>query len=103
MTTPGKKIRVTIDAELEELVPRFIQLRHEDIQAIKKALDGDDYETISRLGHAMKGSGISYGFDHISKIGKSMEHAANRNDREGVNTSLHELAEYLQNIEIIFE
>ncbi len=103
MTNPDGKIRVTIDAELEELVPRFIQLRHEDIQAIKEALDADDYETISRLGHAMKGSGISYGFDHISEIGKNMEYAAKCKDRDGVNMSLRELVKYLESIEIVFE
>ena len=103
MTDSAKKIQVTIDAELEKLVPIFIQLRHEDIQAIKKALDADDFETIARLGHTMKGSGISYGFDRISEIGKSMEHAAKHKDKEGVNTSLCELGEYLENIEIIFE
>jgi len=103
MTSSDKKIRVTIEAELEELVPRFIQLRHEDIQAIKKALDEGDYETISRLSHTMKGSGISYGFDYISEIGMQMEHAANSQERDGVNKCLLELSSYLENIKITFE
>jgi len=103
MTHSDKKIKVTIDAELEELIPRFIQLRHEDIQAIKKALDSDDYETIARLGHTMKGSGISYGFDHISEIGKGIEHAAKNKEQPGVEEWLLALSTYLAKIEIIFE
>jgi len=103
MTSPDEQIRVTIDAELEELVPRFIQLRHEDIQTIKEALDEGDYETISRLGHSMKGSGISYGFDRISEIGKKMEHAAKSKERAGVEEWLLALSTYLENIEITFE
>jgi len=103
MTSPDEKTRVTIDAELKELIPRFIQLRHEDIQAIKEALDEGDYETISRLGHTMKGSGISYGFDYISEIGKQMEHAAKSQERDGVNKCLLKLSNYLENIEITFE
>jgi len=103
MTKSYNRIRVSIDAELEEIVPRYIQLRHEDIQAIRNALDEGDYEIISRLSHSMKGSGISYGFDRISEIGQAMECAAKSAEKEEVDRYLLELSIYLENVEVTFE
>jgi len=100
---PDDRVRISLDADLEGLVPRFIQLRHEDIQTIRNALDKDDYEIISRLSHSMKGSGISYGFNRISEIGRAMEHAAKGREKDEVNKCLLELSAYLEKIDIAYE
>lgn len=99
----GEKIIVHIDADLKEIVPRFFELRHDDIDSIGRALEESDFETIKRIGHSMKGSGASYGFDHISDIGRGIEEGAKRKDTDTIKKWGNELSTYIDNIEVIYD
>jgi HPt (histidine-containing phosphotransfer) domain-containing protein len=64
-----------------KLLPRFIAHRRRDIGDIGVALARDDFETIARIGHNMRGNGDSYGFPEVSTLGARLETAANTRDR----------------------
>ena len=49
-----KKIVVKIDADLEELVPEYLENREEDVKSISELLEKDDFEKVRILGHSMK-------------------------------------------------
>lgn len=100
MEQNNEKIIVRVDPDLEELIPGFLQRRHEDIVAIADALKKDDYETVRILGHSMKGSGGGYGFDAISNIGRIIEQAAKDKNLAEIQKQAHELSTYLGRIEI---
>ena len=68
--------------EVKELVPGYLHQRHKDLDQLWEALEVADYPTISRLGHQLKGSGSSYGFDELSEIGGALEHAAKAHDAQ---------------------
>lgn len=95
-------IKVQVDAELEEIVPNFLKNRQKDILAIHSALKREDYEAIRILGHSMKGSGASYGFDVISDLGKALEGAAISRDRNTIAETTENLALYLERVEVEF-
>jgi len=99
----GEKIIVHVDAELEDLIPGFLENRQEDIRSIREALEKDNYETIRTLGHSMKGSGGGYGFDAITDIGRSLENAAKDKNSEEIRRWLGELLRYLERVEVIYE
>lgn len=103
MDEAGEKITVHIDAELEPIVPRFLEIRKEDIEMIDEALEKNDFDTIRRLGHTMKGAGASYGFDEVSVIGETMEGAALNCDAEKIKKSVSELTSYLERVEVIYD
>ena len=65
------KIIIHADIDLEDLIPGFLENRRKDIVEIGSLLASDDYETIQRLGHSMKGAGGGYGFDEITYIGSN--------------------------------
>jgi HPt (histidine-containing phosphotransfer) domain-containing protein len=71
-------------AAAEQLLPRFIGHRARDVETIRRALRQPDFETIARLGHNMRGNGLSYGFPDIAAIGEAMETAANTGNPKGV-------------------
>ena len=98
-----EKVVVRVDEELEDLIPDFLENRHEDIQAIQESLAKSDYETICRLGHSMKGCGGGYGFDMITDIGGSIEMAAKNEDAGEVRKLLEELEYLLGHVEVAFE
>lgn len=58
------------------LLPRFLGHRVRDLETVREALEHRDFEPISRIGHNMRGNGVSYGFPEISDIGQRLEAAA---------------------------
>ena len=102
-STRGEKIIVTVDSDLEDLIPGFLENRNQDIKSIFDALARDDYAAIAKLGHTMKGVGGGYGFDAITDIGRSIEQAAKEKNPQKIKASLSELSDYLERIEIVFE
>ena len=94
---------VFVDAELEPIVPRFLELRYEDVESIGKLLEISDFESIKRIGHSMKGSGGGYGFDYISELGMKIERAAGSGDREEVRSLASQLSSYIERVEVVYE
>ncbi|MGR3219085.1 MAG: Hpt domain-containing protein [Candidatus Anammoxibacter sp.] len=99
----GEKIVVRVDEELEELIPGFLENRHEDIRSILNALAARNFETIRILGHSMKGSGGGYGFNYITDIGKDIEHAALEANVNEIKRVLDELVSYLKHVSVVYE
>ncbi|OPY72946.1 MAG: Autoinducer 2 sensor kinase/phosphatase LuxQ [Syntrophorhabdus sp. PtaU1.Bin058] len=101
---PGDNAAViTINKDLEDLIPGYLENRRKDIASIKEALEKDDFEVIRILGHSMKGSGGGYGFNAITEIGKKIDEAAKNMDKKGITEQVEELSAYLHNIKITYE
>jgi len=94
---------ISIDKDLEDLIPGYLENRRRDIASIEEALRKNDFETIRILGHSMKGSGGGYGFAAITEIGKKIEEAAKNMDKKVIMEQVGELSTYLHNIKITYE
>ena len=103
----GKKqdenIIVHLDAELEELTDDFLKNRKKDIKSIQRALEKEDYQNIHTLGHKMKGTGGAYGFDTVSDLGGSLEQAAKDRNSGEISKLVGELADYLEQVKVIYK
>lgn len=97
------RIVVHVDAELEDLVPGFLENRKNDVKSLGEALEQGDYERVRVLGHTMRGSGGGYGFDAITEIGGVLEQAAKAKDAEEIRRRISELASYLERVEVTYE
>ena len=98
-----KNLIVTIDPDLEDLIPGFLENRNNDIRNLKTASAKNDFDTLRSIGHSLKGVGGGYGFDTITEIGAEIEASAKSGDIEKINASVTALEEYLDKIEIRFE
>lgn len=96
-------IEVGIDADLEPLIPGYLQNRRRDLVSLEQLLDAGDFEAIVRIGHGMKGSGGGYGFAWISELGARMETAAKSGDADAVRGQRRELEDFLDRLVIHFE
>ena len=96
-------IRVVIDADLEDLIPRFLQSRHQDLDTLSTALEQGDSERISIVGHRLKGAAGSYGFADLSDMGVELQALAQRNDLERVAVVVEGIADYLARVDIVYE
>lgn len=92
---------VYIDSDLEDLIPRYLENRHKDIELIKQLLSEGNLSEIQRIGHSMKGSGGGYGFDEISKIGKGIEEAAMQGDSNEIEQLINRLTQFLATVKIV--
>jgi len=93
---------VEIDDVLRPIVPDFIISRNDDCMLIRQMLDEGNYADIRLLGHRMKGTGGSYGFDAISEIGEIIETAALEADRETIRIQLERLEDYLKRVSVVY-
>jgi len=98
----GEKIIVHVDEEIEDLIPGFLENRRKDVIALQEALAKGDHETISILGHKMRGTGGGYGFDLITDLGHSLEEAAKEKNNDEIQKRIHELFHFLENVEVIY-
>jgi HPt (histidine-containing phosphotransfer) domain-containing protein len=71
-----------------KLRPKFIAHRQQDVGSLRLALEQGDFETVRRLGHNMRGNGVSYGFPEISSIGEHLEAAAGAKDPQRVREAI---------------
>jgi hypothetical protein len=107
MTPPSKakgavRVTVSIDPELEELVPGFLENRRKDTTALVSAAHTRDLNTVRLLGHRMKGDGGGYGFPEISQIGKALEEAAIKEDWELIAEQTEALTAFLAHVDVVY-
>jgi HPt (histidine-containing phosphotransfer) domain-containing protein len=98
-----EKIVVQVDADLEDLIPGYLQNRRQDVDAILQALENQDFDTIRVLGHTMKGTGGGYGFDAITEMGRVLEAAAKDKNAQAIRQGTAALLDYLQAVEVVFQ
>jgi HPt (histidine-containing phosphotransfer) domain-containing protein len=98
----AERIVVTIDPDLEEILPVFFSVRRKDIEAIAELLEQGDFARIRIIGHNIKGAGGGFGFDAISEMGQRIESAAERGAAADILACIAELADYLQRVEVRF-
>ncbi|MCB9091233.1 MAG: response regulator [Halobacteriovoraceae bacterium] len=62
------------DSEIiAKLLPRYIEARQEDLKKMKVLIKKKNYDELSKYGHKIKGSALSYGFKNINTLGKALE------------------------------
>ncbi|MBL0170181.1 MAG: response regulator [Gemmatimonadaceae bacterium] len=85
--------------QIAERVPTFLQNRRNDVATMRDALTRDDLQAAERLGHNMRGTGASYGFQAITDIGFAIEEEAGRGDVRATRHWVDELSVYLERME----
>lgn len=97
------KITVSVDPDLEDLIPGFLENRASDRKKLVEALAANDMQTIQSIGHNLKGLGGGYGFEQMSELGANIEAAAKEQDSGTIASLADQLADYLDRIEVIYE
>lgn len=100
MLSKEKKI-INIPSELKSMIPGFLSRREDDLKQIQSFFKKKKMEEISRIGHKLKGNGLSYGFGGLSAIGKEIEEASKANDLKKTQSSMLELEEYLKYVKTL--
>jgi HPt (histidine-containing phosphotransfer) domain-containing protein len=95
-------IHVIVESDLQDLIPNFMQRRHDDLEKLREALATGDFETVRVIGHSMKGTGGGYGFDGISEFGAAIEKAAKDAASADARSAVDALEDYLARVQVTF-
>ena len=104
MPSETRKKKVSINAEIRELIPGFLKNTQEEISSLQDAVSEKNYEMIRRLGHRIKGACLCYGFEEMGGIGGQIESAGQeKDDLQSVHSLVNEIAFYMDHVEIVYE
>jgi HPt (histidine-containing phosphotransfer) domain-containing protein len=101
MTKPSPT--VTVAKDLADLIPVFFKNRQKELESLRSALAGQNFDQLRHIGHRMKGVGNSYGFAEISEIGKRIEDAARTSDGNAIGICIDEYTDYLSKVQVVYE
>ena len=96
-------IVVHVDAAFEPLLPKFMTNRKKEVVTMMDAFTQDDFETIRKIAHGMKGVSGSYGFPEMTTVAARMEQAAKTGDAGSIHSDLTALAAYLDRVEVVYD
>ena len=98
---PERTILVRTKPKLADLIPAYLQNCRQNVIAMADALDRVDFETVTFLGHQMKGSGGAFGFQAITDIGAALQEAGESADTAASRKSMGDLSSYLDRVATI--
>jgi len=91
---------VLVYPKLEARVPAFLEHRRRDVVTMRDALSRNEFTTVERLGHSMKGAGASFGFQAITDLGAALEQEASSADAAASQTRINDLSTYLDRVDL---
>ena len=94
-------ITVSVDPDLESLIPDFLQSIRDQIPHLTELLDNNNYADIQKIGHSLKGVGGGYGFQRITDLGAQIEQAALSSRHDGIEQGIADLKDYLSRVQIV--
>ena len=93
-------IRIEISPGLESIVPGYLEDRKQEHPAMVRLLTDSDFGGLAVLAHRMKGSGDSYGFPELTRMGAALEHSAEIQNAGAIRVELTELSNYLDRVQL---
>ena len=88
----------TLNELVQELVPGYLAARKEEVGSMTCLLSASDFERLRVLSHSLKGSGSSFGFAELTRLGAELERHAESRDAVGFAQQLARLKDYLEHL-----
>ncbi|SDD14013.1 PAS/PAC sensor hybrid histidine kinase [Sphingomonas sp. YR710] len=87
-----------IAQRLAQQIPAYLENCRRNVVLMGEALDQGDFEAVTILGHNMRGSGGSFGFQAITDLGGSLEQASGESDLDETRKLVGDLSLYLEQV-----
>jgi HPt (histidine-containing phosphotransfer) domain-containing protein len=76
---------------------KYIERRSLDLNQCEEGLATQDLTILERIGHNLKGNGLSFGFPELSQLGREMEKSAKEADLIKASQCVSSLREWVLN------
>ncbi|MES3038221.1 MAG: Hpt domain-containing protein [Bdellovibrionota bacterium] len=77
-------------------IDSYLQRRFQDLDKFKEALTKKDADVFMKIGHQIKGNGVTFGFPGLSDLGMKMEQAASAHSYEKLQALVSEYETQIQ-------
>jgi len=96
----NSKYWVEMDADMEELVPKILEIKRQQAEEVSQASEERDFSRIKAIGHKIRGM---HGIQQINDLGTAIENAAMDEKLQEIWKFNAELLDFLDHIEIHFK
>ena len=86
-----------VDSDIYELVPGFCESRKNDLLKLSTYLSENDFNSIAKISHTIKGIARPYGFPTLETLIIKLEKAAKTADKESCSQILSDVQKYFKN------
>ena len=94
---------IRVGSHLREILPGYIERKRADVDALARAIEAEDYEAATVIGHRMKGTGSGYGLDELTRLGGDIERAGTARDAGRLEQLRTSLAYFLENVKVVYD
>lgn len=84
-----------IEDSIRSYLPQFFEHRKQDCINLRVALEQSDFETVTRIGHSIKGVSRPFGFPDLETLGLKIEEAGLQKSRDTVSELLKTLEAFV--------
>lgn len=71
-----------------EIAQNYLRRRLSDLEHLERALMKSDYDTCQLIGHRIKGSAQTFGFDDLANLAFSLEKNAKQRDKNSLSADV---------------
>ncbi|HET9240942.1 MAG TPA: Hpt domain-containing protein [Oligoflexus sp.] len=93
---------VEVDKELEDVFPRYLRNREEDMMKIQTALEKKDFEFLRQIGHKLAGNAAGYGLLELGEMARDLERSAEGRQYDKCRLLFSHMKDYLAELELKF-
>lgn len=96
-------MKVIIDQDLKEIVPKFLEVRQNDFENFITILENNDKNKMKNFVHQLTGVSSGYGFNILATMAKEIETLfLNNNQKEALKLA-HKYQQTLDSLEIEYQ
>lgn len=94
----NEEISAAYEEELKSMYNEYFQILPKEVDNLMNALYKSDYKSISQIGHDLKGTGSLFDQEKITELGKAIESAANKKNRDHLKTLIDSLNDHIESL-----
>jgi len=80
----------------DEMKIRYFERRKRDLDECIKNLKSGNLHFIEKVGHQLKGNGVTFGYPELSEIGGELEVAAQSGDHRVISNAMNKLSKWVE-------
>jgi HPt (histidine-containing phosphotransfer) domain-containing protein len=80
----------------DEIMSRYFERRKRDVEECIEHLKTGDMRFIEKVGHQLKGNGVTFGFPELSDIGTEMEQAVQSGDKSEISLAVGKFSDWVE-------
>ena len=81
----------------QDMVVRYMERRKQDLEACLMNLENRNFDAIEKVGHQLKGNGLTFGHADLSSIGSHLEVAASAKNIIELEKAIQDLSQWIGN------